>query len=124
MNSYGSVCFFFFNQKTAYEITVRDWSSDVCSSDLCNIVDVLIVQGGNADAAAVHAIDPEFAAQALHLLLREARVAEHPDLIDDESEVLLHARGLQPLDQRVPHLLDPRAHARQFLLPLRTQRRR
>src|SRR5881227_3851952 len=27
-------CFFFFKQKTAYEITVRDWSSDVCSSDL------------------------------------------------------------------------------------------
>ena len=24
----------FFKQKTAYEITVRDWSSDVCSSDL------------------------------------------------------------------------------------------
>src|SRR5213594_2668542 len=26
--------FFFFKQKTAYEISVRDWSSDVCSSDL------------------------------------------------------------------------------------------
>src|SRR5213075_3179872 len=26
--------FFFFKQKTAYEITRRDWSSDVCSSDL------------------------------------------------------------------------------------------
>src|SRR5213075_3046538 len=25
---------FFFKQKTAYEITRRDWSSDVCSSDL------------------------------------------------------------------------------------------
>src|SRR5213075_3350368 len=28
------LCFFFFKQKTAYEITRRDWSSDVCSSDL------------------------------------------------------------------------------------------
>src|ERR1043165_10091489 len=29
------VCFvFFFKQKTAYEIRPRDWSSDVCSSDL------------------------------------------------------------------------------------------
>ena len=27
--------FFFFKQKTAYEIVSRDWSSDVCSSDLC-----------------------------------------------------------------------------------------
>src|ERR1043165_7594943 len=25
----------FFTQKTAYEIRPRDWSSDVCSSDLC-----------------------------------------------------------------------------------------
>src|SRR5213079_3613977 len=28
------VFFFFFKQKTAYEITTGDWSSDVCSSDL------------------------------------------------------------------------------------------
>src|SRR3546814_9798002 len=27
-------CFFFFNQKTAYEMRISDWSSDVCSSDL------------------------------------------------------------------------------------------
>src|SRR5881227_4417325 len=30
--------FFFFKQKTAYEITVRDWSSDVCSSDLVGVI--------------------------------------------------------------------------------------
>src|SRR3546814_4775015 len=29
-----SVCFFFFKQKTAYELRISDWSSDVCSSDL------------------------------------------------------------------------------------------
>ena len=29
--------FFFFKQKTAYEIVVSDWSSDVCSSDLFSI---------------------------------------------------------------------------------------
>ena len=28
------VIFFFFKQKTAYEIGTGDWSSDVCSSDL------------------------------------------------------------------------------------------
>src|SRR3546814_4585681 len=26
--------FFFFKQKTAYEVRISDWSSDVCSSDL------------------------------------------------------------------------------------------
>src|SRR3546814_2904221 len=33
------VCFFFFfKQKTAYEMRISDWSSDVCSSDL-NLLD-------------------------------------------------------------------------------------
>src|SRR3546814_7885010 len=27
-------CFFCFKQKTAYEMRISDWSSDVCSSDL------------------------------------------------------------------------------------------
>src|SRR3546814_5975326 len=27
-------CFLFFKQKTAYELRISDWSSDVCSSDL------------------------------------------------------------------------------------------
>src|SRR3546814_8247660 len=36
---YGSDCFlfFFFKQKTAYEMRISDWSSDVCSSDLEDI---------------------------------------------------------------------------------------
>src|SRR3546814_3184706 len=28
---------FFFKQKTAYEMRISDWSSDVCSSDLWNL---------------------------------------------------------------------------------------
>src|SRR3546814_9523216 len=28
------LCVFFFKQKTAYEVRISDWSSDVCSSDL------------------------------------------------------------------------------------------
>src|SRR3546814_7253119 len=28
------IVFFFFKQKTAYELRISDWSSDVCSSDL------------------------------------------------------------------------------------------
>src|SRR3546814_17654883 len=30
----GVLCVFFFKQKTAYEMRISDWSSDVCSSDL------------------------------------------------------------------------------------------
>src|SRR3546814_5649296 len=36
-----SICvFFFFKQKTAYEMRISDWSSDVCSSDL-RLFDIL-----------------------------------------------------------------------------------
>src|SRR3546814_1964701 len=32
------IYYFFFKQKTAYEMSISDWSSDVCSSDLVEIV--------------------------------------------------------------------------------------
>src|SRR3546814_5135213 len=32
--SYDYLFFVFFKQKTAYEMRISDWSSDVCSSDL------------------------------------------------------------------------------------------
>src|SRR3546814_3245806 len=31
---FSFLLFFFFKQKTAYELRISDWSSDVCSSDL------------------------------------------------------------------------------------------
>src|SRR3546814_18692734 len=42
---------FFFKQKTAYELRISDWSSDVCSSDLfwlCWIIVTLLHRGGGA----------------------------------------------------------------------------
>src|SRR3546814_1829769 len=33
------IVFFFFKQKTAYEMRISDWSSDVCSSDLEHLVE-------------------------------------------------------------------------------------
>src|SRR3546814_7772492 len=38
---YFVVVFFFFKQKTAYEMRISDWSSDVCSSDLVTYADAL-----------------------------------------------------------------------------------
>src|SRR3546814_4359409 len=37
--------FFFFKQKTAYEMRISDWSSDVCSSDLVASMGVQIHGG-------------------------------------------------------------------------------
>src|SRR3546814_14001609 len=39
------VCVFFFKQKTAYEMRISDWSSDVCSSDLLGKSDVVTGSG-------------------------------------------------------------------------------
>src|SRR3546814_17428775 len=39
---HSQIClFFFFKQKTAYEMRISDWSSDVCSSDLARIASAL-----------------------------------------------------------------------------------
>src|SRR3546814_8361790 len=38
------LCIFFFKQKTAYEMRISDWSSDVCSSDLAVGVEQLAVR--------------------------------------------------------------------------------
>src|SRR3546814_3663750 len=46
-------CFFFFKQKTAYEMRISDWSSDVCSSDLVGVVEPEPELGGAVDAALV-----------------------------------------------------------------------
>src|SRR3546814_13810785 len=37
---------FFFKQKTAYEMRISDWSSDVCSSDLASAVEIALPTSG------------------------------------------------------------------------------
>src|SRR3546814_3709778 len=38
------LCVFFFKQKTAYEMRISDWSSDVCSSDLKSVIVHLVAK--------------------------------------------------------------------------------
>src|SRR3546814_1675971 len=42
-----SVCVFFVQQKTAYEMRISDWSSDVCSSDLSRNVSSMTTQANS-----------------------------------------------------------------------------
>src|SRR3546814_10426877 len=67
------VLFFFFKQKTAYEMRISDWSSDVCSSDLAEFFD----HGGNqaVDLSRVGEVGGE--AVAYRAGLRE-RIGKHP----------------------------------------------
>src|SRR5881628_3003334 len=52
-----------------------------------HVVDVALVQRGDADAARIDAVDAELAAQALHLVDRQPAVAEHAALLLDERHV-------------------------------------
>src|SRR3546814_2786375 len=54
-----SIWFFFFKQKTAYEMRISDWSSDVCSSDL-SFIDAKMEQGKVTGANVSVRIDDEF----------------------------------------------------------------
>src|SRR3546814_10694120 len=47
--------FFFFKQKTAYEMLISDWSSDVCSSDLLAHLD----EGATAPVTLQHLLEED-----------------------------------------------------------------
>src|SRR3546814_8632549 len=68
--------FFFFKQKTAYEMRISDWSSDVCSSDL-NLVQQLLLDGAVADQpAGVVGLADDHRAVGVDLGDREADMRE------------------------------------------------
>src|SRR3546814_4230098 len=57
-SAYGmglSSLFLFFSQKTAYEVRISDWSSDVCSSDLGSFGGLALAYNAR-DPAAVDAV--------------------------------------------------------------------
>src|SRR3546814_14600745 len=79
---YVLLVFFFFKQKTAYEMRISDWSSDVCSSDLARLADA--AQGGYPDRR--RRGEPESPQQADHVR-RHARGEEvHQRDADDVEE--------------------------------------
>src|SRR3546814_1981662 len=73
--------FFFFKQKTAYEMRISDWSSDVCSSDLLT-----------DDADALDALMSVRPAQEDGLMLKELLDAVG-DLNRGQRETLLLVAG-------------------------------
>src|SRR3546814_10436109 len=86
--------FFFFKQKTAYEMRIRDWSSDVCSSDL----PVLLPRRIDRDRADHHQ-RPGAAVVA--------RKRHRPALDRPEERAILDEREAQRRDRRraVAHLI-------------------
>src|SRR3546814_5024025 len=60
--------FFFFKQKTAYEMRISDWSSDVCSSDLTDEIAIKAAQTGHMVLSTLHTNDaPQTIARLMNM---------------------------------------------------------
>ena len=86
--------FFFFKQKTAYEIYQCDWSSDVCSSDLWAIYGL----NGKWDVEN-HGIAPDIKVWQNPKLVREG----HDPQLEKAVEVLMKKLKAHP----APHYKRP-----------------
>src|SRR3546814_2226129 len=82
-------CVFCYKQKTAYEMRISDWSSDVCSSDLGTITLIETI----ADANALVVSDPANLAFLTQTTLS----------VDDTAEIVA------TLNRRFPAISAPRA---------------
>src|SRR3546814_19268154 len=80
--------FFFFKQKTAYEMRISDWSSDVCSSDLISggvniypaeIEAEIMAIPGVVDCAVIGVPDEAFGESLLAIIQPEVSVTIDPD---------------------------------------------
>src|SRR3546814_1332949 len=93
----SSYFFFFFKQKTAYEMRISDWSSDVCSSDLLA-----------ADATNPHAVARIYAAKGrpsfnpLIVHVPAVATAETIGVFDADARALAGSFWPGPLTRVVP----------------------
>src|SRR3546814_927736 len=135
----GVIFVVFFKQKTAYEMRISDWSSDVCSSDLDMAVDWLAA--GVSPSSATLFIQSQVPEHAeLHLLLSMIcplgwleRVPsykelqqnlQHKDLdtygflgypLLQAADILIYRAGLVPVGaDQLPHIEFARDVARRF----------
>src|SRR3546814_11889402 len=116
----GPLCvFFFFKQKTAYEMRISDWSSDVCSSDLIHRGGHVVVNPARADTAE----ERERSGMGVeHHLLRLAGIGspdEHPAMAQPHMGVLHRSRHprqhhdlVAPVELASLAGLEPQRHER------------
>src|SRR3546814_14874956 len=75
--------FFCFKQKTAYEIRISDWSSDVCSSDLQwdipELRRLLLEVIPKTTAVINYEVEHDFSGLGRRTMLVTARTLHHPD---------------------------------------------
>src|SRR5881296_570595 len=69
-------CFFFFKQKTAYEMLLCDWSSDVCSSDLVALAVDLTGRATNPSDKMKRISPPRKLGRGIETLTKQIKVGE------------------------------------------------
>src|SRR3546814_13321700 len=94
--------FFFFKQKTAYEMRISDWSSDVCSSDLLQHFDNGVVEPVSllTEQHGSRRIDSDENGDCQHYRGKEDEQAE------GEQPVLNRLGDVAPARQRPPGDLE------------------
>src|SRR3546814_3877905 len=90
--------FFFFKQKTAYEMRISDWSSDVCSSDLVRGAEALDLlkawgTGHPGGVATLHAGSAQGALVRLEQLVQEVAAIVPKALIADAVDLVVCIDG-------------------------------
>src|SRR3546814_5880210 len=87
--------FFFFKQKTAYEMRISDWSSDVCSSDLHLSTQYALSQRSCEEQK-----------QTDHRIIRQQAIVQHPTNLPDPMN------RQDPMNLQVPRNLPARSEER------------
>src|SRR3546814_8195272 len=91
LDVYRDVMFVFFKQKTAYEVRISDWSSDVCSSDLERSAHMRLIRGRNTQ--------PEVRVrQLLHAMgyrfrLQRRDLPGSPDIVLPKHRIVIFVHG-------------------------------
>src|SRR3546814_1667778 len=98
------VFFFFFKQKTAYEMRISDWSSDVCSSDLVDLGPV--GQAGPAAGGEEHRVGLELDLAVGGLGHHLVRTGEAAAAVEDRDALAVEQRAGAPLEGLLD-LADP-----------------
>src|SRR3546814_4631211 len=79
--------FFFFKQKTAYEMRISDWSSDVCSSDLLlHLLRFLLFNHIKEHSAHLSIDVPDVLLQELTRFLERTRPQRHNEQLIRSEE--------------------------------------
>src|SRR3546814_9614821 len=99
------IVFFFFMQKTSYEMRISDWSSDVCSSDLASRDPMIEAHNAWLDAVGLPLIEQIRTARSVtrrRCADRKRRSAQSPQ--HGTCELLAAQNGRAELRERVGQL--------------------